>query len=463
MSALSPLQRLAARLGRVRLLLLCDILVITACFWLLALARHQLSPIPLELYLYATPVLLIAPLIGQTLGTCQRIALSPPRELKMLSFSTTMAFTALMLLLFAAQRGDIYSRLIVLGAWPLSLCAIPVARALLRRHFCRQPWWTSPVVVLGSKGAEALQASLTKHPERGLRPIAQLDEPFDGAVPGAELERLARINPSALVVLLPELCAEELLGQRLAQLGRLFRGILLVPSFIVDNPFLWLTPRDFGNGPALLVRQNLHDRRRLRLKRNLDLTLIALASIFILPFCLLLALGIKLDSPGPVLYRQMRIGQNGQRFFIYKFRSMVNNSQEMLEQTLARDAALRQEWQATQKLKNDPRITRMGHLLRKTSLDELPQLLNVLQGKMNLVGPRPIVEDEIEKYGPAFDEYIRVKPGLTGFWQISGRSDTCYDERVHLDQYYVSNWSVWFDIWILAKTLPVVLFGKGAY
>ena len=443
--------------------MLCDILVITGSFWLLALVRHQVSPIPLELYLHATPVLLVAPLIGQMLGTCQRIALPPPRELKMLSLSTTLGMTVLMVLLFAAQRGDIYSRLIVLGAWLLSLFALPLARSFLRRSMCRQHWWTSPVIVLGSKGAKELCATLEKHPERGLRPVASFETPFVGTTPDRELELLVATHPTALVVLMPELCTGDLLGARLTQLGRMFRGILLVPSFIVDNPFVWLAPRDLGNGTGLLVRQNLHDSRRLSLKKSLDLTLIALCSFFLVPFCLVLALCIKLDSPGPVFYRQERIGQNGRRFFIYKFRTMAENAQEMLEQALASDPALNEEWRQTQKLKNDPRITKVGHLLRKTSLDELPQLLNVLGGQMSLVGPRPIVENEIEKYRAAFEEYCRVKPGLTGFWQISGRSDTCYDERVRLDQYYVSNWSVWFDIWILAKTLPVVILGKGAY
>jgi lipopolysaccharide/colanic/teichoic acid biosynthesis glycosyltransferase len=142
---------------------------------------------------------------------------------------------------------------------------------------------------------------------------------------------------------------------------------------------------------------------------------------------------------------------------------MALNADALLQKALDEDDELRREWEQAHKLKTDPRITRVGAILRKSSLDELPQLWNVLTGDMSLVGPRPIVEDETAKYGPAIEEYLRVRPGLTGLWQISGRNDTSYEERIRLDQHYVSNWSVWFDIWILAKTVPVILSGRGAY
>ena len=142
---------------------------------------------------------------------------------------------------------------------------------------------------------------------------------------------------------------------------------------------------------------------------------------------------------------------------------MAANADAVLEDWLARDPALREEWKRDHKLKHDPRVTRMGTFLRKTSLDELPQLINVVMGGMSLVGPRPIVAEEIEKYGEVYGEYCRVKPGITGLWQISGRNDTSYEERVAYDHYYINNWSVWMDLWILGRTVPVVLSGYGAY
>jgi Undecaprenyl-phosphate galactose phosphotransferase WbaP len=226
---------------------------------------------------------------------------------------------------------------------------------------------------------------------------------------------------------------------------------------------MWLAPRDLGNSTALLVRYNLYDRRMILLKRMLDLGLIAICACLMLPLCLVIALAIMLDSPGAPVYFQERVGRSGTRFRVCKFRTMVQNADALLQEALCRDGELCREWEQEQKLKKDPRVTRVGAILRKTSLDELPQLWNVLKGDMSFVGPRPIVEDEIEKYGPVFEEYLRVRPGLTGLWQISGRNDTSYEDRVRLDHYYIINWSVWFDNWILAKTAPVVLFARGAY
>lgn len=191
--------------------------------------------------------------------------------------------------------------------------------------------------------------------------------------------------------------------------------------------------------------------------------LCALAATILLPVGLILALGIRLDSPGSILYRQKRIGQGGSPLHIYKFRTMVADADAALQTCLAANPTLREEWERDHKLRNDPRITRMGAFLRKTSLDELPQLLNVLAGGMSLVGPRPIVAAEIAKYGQVYEEYCRVKPGITGLWQISGRNNTSYAERVTYDHYYINNWSVWMDLWILGKTVPVVLSGYGAY
>jgi lipopolysaccharide/colanic/teichoic acid biosynthesis glycosyltransferase len=153
----------------------------------------------------------------------------------------------------------------------------------------------------------------------------------------------------------------------------------------------------------------------------------------------------------------------GSEFKAWKFRSMVVDSDRILEMHLEKHSAARKEWETAHKLKLDPRITRIGAILRKTSLDEIPQLWNVLMGHMSLVGPRPIVQAEVERYGETFDLYQSVRGGLTGLWQVSGRSDTTYEERVRLDHFYVQNCSVWLDLCILFRTFGVVLFGKGAY
>ena len=202
---------------------------------------------------------------------------------------------------------------------------------------------------------------------------------------------------------------------------------------------------------------------KIRVARVLDISLILLAAPYILLAFLVLIIAIKLDSKGPVFYRQTRIGRYGRKFYVYKFRTMVENADRILQTYLANSPELKAEWLATHKLKQDPRITRIGVTLRKLSLDELPQLWNIIIGDMSLVGPRPIVDAEVEKYGKCFNLYIQVRPGLTGLWQVSGRNDTTYEQRVELDEYYILNRSLKFDLQILLKTVFVVLRKDGAY
>ncbi|MBI5441429.1 MAG: sugar transferase [Deltaproteobacteria bacterium] len=199
------------------------------------------------------------------------------------------------------------------------------------------------------------------------------------------------------------------------------------------------------------------------LKRLEDLLLATFGLIALAPLFLLIALLVKRGSPGPALFGHQRVGQNGRRFTCYKFRTMIPNAGEILQDLLAKDPRAREEWEKDHKLRNDPRITKLGRFLRKTSLDELPQLYNVLRGEMSLVGPRPIVEGEIGKYGVFFRHYSLVRPGLTGLWQVSGRNDVTYDERVRLDVEYAKKWSIWNDFSILFRTFQVVLAREGSY
>lgn len=269
-------------------------------------------------------------------------------------------------------------------------------------------------------------------------------------------------HPEAIALFLQPAGQEQSVDY-ITEASRYFQRILVVPVFGDGFRVHWLSPRDLGQAVGLLVRQNLRDKRRLRFKRGMDLLFCTLGAVVLLPLGFLLALCIRLDSPGPIFFRQRRVGQGGREIRIFKFRTMVRDADAFLQRLLQENPALQEEWKEDQKLKNDPRITRVGRILRKLSLDELPQLINVVKGDMSLVGPRPIVENEEEKYGPVYEEYCLVKPGITGLWQISGRNNTSYAERVAYDHYYISNWSVWMDLWILGKTVPVVLTGYGAY
>lgn len=199
------------------------------------------------------------------------------------------------------------------------------------------------------------------------------------------------------------------------------------------------------------------------LKRMVDFAGAVSVAVLLFPLIVFIAVWIKLGDGGKAIFWQTRIGMDGKEFKCYKFRTMVENADEVLKTLLETDKVAAAEWEKDQKIKNDPRITTVGNILRKTSLDELPQLLNIIRGEMSLVGPRPIVRNEVKKYGQHFDAYSSVLPGVTGLWQVSGRSDTTYDERVLLDVEYAKNQSVWGDLKILVLTVPAVLLKKGAY
>ncbi|WP_081698363.1 undecaprenyl-phosphate galactose phosphotransferase WbaP [Meiothermus taiwanensis] len=424
-----------------------------------------------DLYLDLWPALLLFPL-AYALAGLYGVGIAPPEELRRLSYSTSLVFVVLGAATFMYKAGADYSRGAFVFAWGLALVLVPLGRALVRELFARKPWWGAAVLVLGAgKTGEEVVRALQKQPGLGLKPIALLDD--DPAKQGREiggvpvlggLERaweFAQMGVQHAIIAMPGVPRDRLL-QLLEAHGGTFPHLILIPDLFGFSS-LWLTTRDLGGVLGLELRQRLLLPGPRLVKRVID---IALVIAFALPVALLLAiigLLIRLDSPGSVFYGQWRVGLSGNRFRAWKFRSMVRDADRLLAEYLQRHPELKAEWEHDQKLKNDPRVTRVGRFLRKTSLDELPQLWNVLKGEMSLVGPRPIVDEEIKRYGSHFSLYAKVRPGLTGLWQVSGRNDTTYAERVAMDVYYVRNWSPWLDLYILARTVWVVLFGKGAY
>ena len=445
------------------LLCLFDLLALLGTALLVFLVRAAFGGLDPVLYHWVVPMLLLGPVFGAGLGLYQTVSLAPHRELKALFQLISLLYAIILAVLFLSKTGDAYSRIVIMGSWAATLVSMPLMRSLCRHRYARRRWWGKPLIIFDhcSAGRE-LWHYLKRHPERGLNPVFICDLPD-------ETEALRRLfadasarHPKAMALLLQTVGkAQE--TDVITEASRYFSSTLVVPNFGGNFRVHWLTPRDLGNAVGLLVRQNLRDKRRLFIKRCLDLGLCLLGSVLLLPLGAMLALVIKLDSPGPIFYRQKRIGRGGREIRIFKFRTMVNDADKVLKEMLSRDADLRAEWGCDRKLKCDPRITRVGRVLRKLSLDELPQLINVVKGDMSLVGPRPIVKNEIEKYGSVFDEYCMVRPGITGLWQVSGRNNTTYTERVNFDQYYINNWSVWMDLWILGKTVPVVILGHGAY
>lgn len=462
---MTVLRRLLVGMGlspQKALLLVCDLAALMGAALLIFVCRFFWGNISTEIYLpFFVTLFVLAPPLGLCFGLYQGISLPPYRELKALWLTSSLTYAVILGHFFMAQSGDSYSRAVVAGSWLLSLLTLPLFRGICRHYCSRRPWWRHAMIVFNT-GPTALRLRdyLETHPSRGLEIVNSCALPTDDAEREKILRACAAQWPQATALLVLRHSA-GLDDRAIAAVRRVFGRVLVLPEWSLRT--YWLTPRDLGLGVGLLIRQNLRDHKRLALKRILDVALCVLAFPVLFPLFILLAMLIRLDSPGPAIYRQQRLGRGGRVIYVCKFRTMVQNADEVLKSILERDTALREEWAKDHKLKHDPRITRIGAFLRKTSLDELPQLINVLAGDMSLVGPRPIVEAEIAKYGDVYEDYCCVRPGITGLWQISGRNNTTYEERVSLDQYYISNWSVWMDLWILGRTVPVVLTGYGAY
>jgi Undecaprenyl-phosphate galactose phosphotransferase WbaP len=274
-------------------------------------------------------------------------------------------------------------------------------------------------------------------------------------------EIVEKYNIKMAIVAMPSLDPKKLKHLQNTSV-RAFRYNVIIPNFY-NISSIWMSVRDFSGVLGIDASNKLNMPLNLGIKRFMDIGVVIFGGILILPFLLIIALIIKLSSKGNVLYKQKRLGKNGEYFYTYKFRTMVVDADQKLKNILETDPALKKEWEDNYKLQKDPRITGIGKFLRRTSIDEFPQLINILKGEMSLVGPRPIIDDEIEKYGEDYNRVFSVKPGLTGLWQVSGRSDSNYLDRVAYDIYYQQSWSVWLDMWIIFKTFGVVIIGKGAY
>jgi Undecaprenyl-phosphate galactose phosphotransferase WbaP len=370
------------------------------------------------------------------------------------------------------------SRLWWLLVWLLALALIPLGRVLLRKALTRAGLWQRPTLLIGNgaNAAEAIQA-MASEPQMGFEVIGCVDaahiwrhnlndEAALARSPDKSLAHLHRLRSHAglQVVIALEYEETELREQWLRQLARWkVQDVCVIPAMRGIPLFGTDISSFFSHEIALLrLRNNLRRWPARLTKRLFDLVVALLLLVALSPLLAWLALQIRRDG-GPAVFAHRRVGLNGRTFRCLKVRSMVVNADQRLTELLASDPALRAEWARDHKLKNDPRLNHVGDFLRRTSLDELPQLLNVLRGEMSLVGPRPVVTEELEKYSDDTDYYLMVRPGITGLWQVSGRNDVGYEKRVYLDTWYVKNWSLWYDIAILFKTVRVVWRREGAY
>ena len=452
-----------------------DILLALA-MWLVAFVlQGVLGHWPLSGIAIASIVPNIAAWIGvrAALGLYPGYGLDQVEELRRQTYALLATLTIITVFAFASQLGDSISRVFLLG-WALGLLLVaPVARHFVKAMLMRSGWWGKPVVVLGDHNAGTqIMRVLGKEWRLGFMPVGFFENRIgraDGAPEGghyqgtlADAAAMAREYGVDTALFTTQDTKPEQLVKLVDQASTTFRYVMVMPNLggITNSAVI---ARDFAGNFAVEIKQTLLFPWARRAKHAMDLLLTVVGGLLISPLLIAIVILIRLDSPGPAFYGHRRLGAGGKHFRCWKFRTMYTNAEQLLDEFLQGNPHLRAEWEQTFKLRDDPRVTRIGRFLRKTSLDELPQLWNVLVGEMSLVGPRPIVDAEIPKYGAVYELYLRIKPGITGFWQVSGRSDTSYAERVKLDAYYVHNWSVWLDLVILARTVRSVVLGRGAY
>jgi len=395
-------------------------------------------------------------------------------ELRRIVLGTLFVCLFLTASVFLLKDSAPYSRALLVISGLCAAALVPLSRAAVRHMFARKHWWGVPVVVLGAgKTSQMIIRRLKQHPEIGFKPVACLDDdhrkrgecagvPVAGPLALAPL--LARsMNIRHALVAMPGVAREDLLWI-LEHWGSAFSHLILIPN-LFGLASLWISTRDLGGVLGLELRQNLLNPINRWLKRALDIVAALILGVLSLPVLGCKAIWIKLVSPGKVFYQPERTGEGGRSLWIPKLRTMHPNAERLLLRVLSESPEIHAEWRSHFKLKNDPRIlSRIGVFLRKTSLDELPQLWTVLKGQMSLVGPRPFPEYHLDQFDSRFRTLReRVKPGLTGLWQVSDRSDGDLALQEALDTYYIRNWSLWLDVYILARTVRAVVFPRGAY
>jgi Undecaprenyl-phosphate galactose phosphotransferase WbaP len=418
------------------------------------------------------PYLLVFILIFRILNLYPGISLAPAEELKRFSIGSFMAY-----------GGIILSRYIEKDAWdPVSAALIVscifspviilVARSITHWILYKTRLGGIPAVIYGSGNTGKMVVDcLLSNIRTGYVPVLILDDDPQGIdeyrnIPiihdtsiGPEIVSRYRIKMAMMTMTeLDNQNTKNIINQSVSA----FRYNAFIPDYFHAST-IWMSVRDFGGVLGWVTSNKLKMTWNLKFKRLMDIVIVCIGGAFLLPFFLFIALLIKLSSRGPVLYRHCRLGINGKPFYAYKFRSMTSDAHERLQELLQSDTEIKKEWDKSHKLLHDPRITGIGRFLRRTSIDEFPQFINILKGEMSLVGPRPIVEDEVEKYGDDYHRIFSIKPGLTGLWQVSGRSDIDYNARVAYDTYYLQSWSGWLDLWVMLMTFGAVVRGRGAY
>ncbi len=386
--------------------------------------------------------------------------------------NATAKVTVLMLAVTFIFRPRYYSRamLIEVGLLTIGLLAlVRGAEGIAVAYLRRRGVGIKRVVIVGAgEIGRTVMRTIVARPDLGYRVVGFVDDnPDKGYTDIGRFKALGPLDnlpaildeerPDEVIITLPWMYHRKIMGI-VRECERRNARARIVPD-LFQMSLTQVNVEDLGGVPLIGVRTVSISKGALLVKRLIDVTVSAVGLLLCAPLFLLIALAVRLDSPGPVIFRQTRVGLRGRHFEMYKFRSMhvgAEEQQDMLAEFNEADGPIF-------KIRDDPRLTRVGRILRRLSLDELPQLVNVLRGEMSLVGPRPPIPAEVEKYQEWHKKRLEAPPGMTGLWQVSGRSRLSFDEMVLLDIYYIENWSLWLDFKILMRTIPKVLLGEGAY
>lgn len=368
--------------------------------------------------------------------------------------------------LYVFKSSNYLSRSYIVIFFMISFLSLYLFRQLLVKTCNRLNILKTPVIFVGNGKATEDIIYFTNHNNCFGIKVADIVEEIEdiNQLRKNIITKIEQLKVKTIIIAIPNLEKNKLLDL-VEDIQPLVRNLMFVPN-TVGIPVINLEVKKIYESNMLLlsIRNNLAKKTNRRIKRIFDIVFSLLTMVIIIPVSIVVIVLIMIESPGAApIFKHYRVGKGGILFPCYKFRSMIPNAQEKLQEYLKSDLEAQKEWNKYFKLKNDPRITKVGKFIRKTSIDELPQFINVLKGEMSWVGPRPIIKDEIHYYGKYIKDYYAVLPGITGMWQVSGRSEIGYKDRVSLDVWYVRNWSIWIDITLILKTIKTVLFRKGAY
>lgn len=453
-------------------MLASDLLGILVAVALASLVRGLLISNPLAPESYAwLPIYLVIFMMSAAIeGLYPAVGISIVEQFRNLTITTSILFLVIIGGTFFIKVGEDFSRLLFGLSWLFCLVIVPFNRTIVRHWMTKVKLWGEPVAVIGcATGINCLVSYFKRYPKIGLSPkvmitmpdkIADLDVDACTRL-GQRLKRLKKSNSIKTIIVSYDQLENTALIREIC--STIFERVVLIANNDSKINLCGMDVRQYGNIFALAIHHSLLDRSAQLQKRIMDICIAGLMLLILSPFMALISILIVLDSPGGVIYRQRRLGKGGQKFELLKFRTMCQNADVVLQTYLLQNPEQQREWDQYQKLQNDPRITRVGHLLRRLSLDELPQLWNVLIGEMSMVGPRPIMLNQSDLYGENYKYYIRVLPGITGLWQISGRNCTTFADRSNFDMEYVKTWSLWEDIHILIRTVWILIRRDGAY